>query len=109
MTNGDGFLSRKILDLLFMFQLTLFATMCTLVVVITLQTSGKVADLNKAQVEFAIQQNKTAIAQNNRALCNQHDMIVAVKLIGDRLNILRTEDIPVPDISGLECLSDSFG
>lgn len=103
MNMTDGFLSRKMLDGLFLVQLTLFALMCTIVVVVTLQTSGKVADLNKTQVEFAIQQNATAIRQTNQALCNQHDMIVAIKLVGERLNIIRTEDIPVPDITGLEC------
>ncbi len=101
--HNGGYLSRKVLDVLFLVQLGLFAAMCTIVVVVTLQTSEDVASLNKAQVEFAIHQNATAIEQNNVALCNQHDMIIAIKLVGERLNIIRTEDIPVPDVTGLEC------
>jgi hypothetical protein len=96
---GDGFLSRHAVD----FVLSLFALMCVVVIVYSIGSAQRIADIQQAQVDLAIQQNQEAIEQNEQALCNQHDMIVAIKLLGDRLHILKIDDIIVPDITGLEC------
>ena len=97
------FLTRRVLDLLFIAQLCLFAAICTIVVVFTIETAARVAQVREQQVAFAIEQNAAIQEQNVAQICNQYDMIVAVKLIGERLNILRTDDIALPDIEGLEC------
>jgi hypothetical protein len=96
--SSDGFLSRHV-DIL----LLLFALLCVFIVINAIVAAQRVSRIQQAQVEFVIQQNATTVEQNRQALCNQHDIIVAVKLLGDRLNILRINDIIVPDVTGLEC------
>ncbi len=59
------------------------------------RTSTSVAELNKNQVSIVQQQNDAQI-------CTQHDIIIAVRQIARSLG-LPSDDIIVPDVSGLDC------
>jgi hypothetical protein len=62
---------------------------------LTVRTNAAVSELNRRQVELVQ-------IQNNAQLCNQRDMLSAVKKIGERLG-LPVDDIPLPDTEGLDC------
>ncbi len=90
-----GFLSRRWLDALVTFQIVLTILVLSVIVVYTVQTAETVAELNRRQLEYVTQQNMQQI-------CNQHDSLVALVKIGERLG-LPTHDITIPSVEGLDC------
>jgi len=91
----DGFLSRRVLDILFLAQLLLVGVVLLIMVVYSFQTAIEVQHISERQSAYVQ-------AQNNSQLCNQHDMLVALVNIGDKLG-LPTDDIVIPDVEGLNC------
>jgi len=91
----ERFLSRRVLDILFLAQLLLVATVLLIMVVYSIQTAVEVQHISERQTEYVR-------VQNNAQLCNQHDMLIALVNIADKLG-LPTDDIVVPDVEGLHC------
>jgi hypothetical protein len=91
----QGFLSRRVLDALFLAQVVLTVVVLSVVFVYTIQTGREVQQISERQIDYVE-------LQNNAQICNQHDMLVALITIGDKLG-LPTDDIVVPDVEGLDC------
>jgi hypothetical protein len=61
----------------------------------TLQTQATVAEFNENQIIYVQQ-------QNDRQLCAQHDILVALRTFMRTLG-LPTDNIRVPDTEGIDC------
>ena len=91
----NGFLSRRVLDALFLGQLVLVIVAVVVVVTYAIDTAREVQQISERQA-LILQQ------QNNFQICNQHVMLDSLKDIARKLG-LPTEDIMVPSVKGLNC------
>jgi hypothetical protein len=95
LNNEGGYLSRRLLDVLFTGQLILVVIAVVLVVGYTIRTGQEVRQISERQT-LILQQ------QNNFQICNQHDMLLALNDISRKLG-LPPNDFVIPDIEGLNC------
>lgn len=93
--SSQGFLSRRVLDWLFMLQVVLVVGVLLVLTTYTVQTANQVQVISQRQIDYVAQ-------QNNLQLCAQHDIIVATRQIARSLG-LPTRGIVVPDVTGLPC------
>lgn len=90
-----GFLSRRIIDWLFLLQVVLVVGVLLILTAYTVQTANQVQVISQRQIDIVQQ-------QNNAQLCAQHDIIIATRQIARSLG-LPTSGIVVPNVEGLSC------
>ncbi len=95
MGNGDGLVSRRMLDFLFLIQIVVNIVVLALLGGLQYDATQTLADVQMRQVQQA------QVVQAD-ALCNQREMLVAIRKIGLKLG-LPVEDIRLPDVEGLDC------
>jgi hypothetical protein len=99
LSNGNNdrrFVSRRVLDILFIFQLFLNVIALTVLLSVSYLSFSTVGRIDRRQVE-AVQ------LQNDTQICAQHDLILAIKRVGVDLNLPAVRDIRPPSIEGINC------
>jgi hypothetical protein len=99
LSNGNNerkFVSRRMLDALFIFQLFLNVIALTILLSVSYLAYDTVGQINERQIEQVQSQNDTQI-------CAQHDLILAIRRVGADLNLPAVRDIRPPSIEGINC------
>lgn len=106
-TNGDRLLSRRVIDLFFIFQVAINVIVLGILVTMMFVALSRINDqasrqdlILKSQIEFV--QN-----QNDIQLCTQHDIILAIQKLGRglerALGLPPLAHIDIPNTQGLKC------
>jgi hypothetical protein len=86
------------LDALFIFQLFLNVIALTILLSVSYLAYDTVGRIDQRQVE----QIKD---QNDAQICARHDIVLAIKRIGDDLNLPGVRNLEPPSIEGIDCES----
>src|SRR4051794_37868240 len=95
MAETKGLVSRRFLDMMLILQVVLNIIVLGLIIAFMILGAKRISDINQNQLD-------AVTTQNAQQLCNQHDMVQAVRLIGEKLN-LPVEDIVPPPIGDIDC------
>ena len=106
-SNTDGFLSRRVLDLFFVFQIAANVVVLGILTAMMFLALDRINDQATRQDLIIKQQIEFVQTQNDVQLCTQHDIILAVQKLGrgfERvLGLPPLANIDIPDTHGLNC------
>jgi hypothetical protein len=108
-TQKRGFLSPRVLNIIFLAQVVVNIVVLGLIVAGLFFVIGRVDRQAKFQEEATQAQIEFVQGQNDKQLCAQHDIILAVRKLGRgferALGLPPLTNIDVPDVKGLDCAS----
>jgi hypothetical protein len=90
-----GFPSDRLVRAAALFMIVLVVVGVMVMVGLVIRQGQQIAALNERTGQAVLTQNETQ-------LCAQHDIVIAVRKIGEKLG-LPVDDIAVPNVEGLDC------